>query len=133
MMKLAALGFSLFLAATASPAQARESLPVATMDGRVLELRSVTALRRDDAVYASGWVRLRTGHYVYAPAHLHVEALNADGEVLQTIETRWQGDPSSRVHARRAALFRTEFDPALSATIASVRISIENGPRHAAE
>lgn len=45
--------------ANTASAGARITLPVETVDGRDLELRSVGASRGDDGVTISGWVGLR--------------------------------------------------------------------------
>lgn len=114
-------------------AQARTPLPVVTVDGSDIELRGVSVARDDRGVYAAGWVRRRVGNYGSVNAHLHVDALGADGQTLQTIEARWIGTLPTSIRSRHASIFRARFEPAISASLVSVRVSAEPGPRHPVE
>jgi hypothetical protein len=64
-------------------AETRIALPVEAVDGASLELRGVGASRDDDGLSVSGWVGLKTGRIIFSPAHLHIEALDAAGDVRQ--------------------------------------------------
>lgn len=131
-MMRCALAAGLCLLAVPLPATADEGrpIPVETIDGQRLQLRGVSAEQDASGLHASGWVRRDPSNYGLVQAHLHVMALNADGQELQTIETRWQGNLPTGVRSRHAALFRAEFDPAVAASASTVRVSVEPGPRH---
>lgn len=114
-------------------AHARTPLPLAIVDGRDIELRGVSAQRDDSGVYAAGWVRRRAGNFGPVNAHVHVDALDTEGQTLQTIEACWMGTLPTSIRSQHAAIFRARFTPPISASLLSVRVSVEPGPRHQVE
>jgi hypothetical protein len=120
---------------TVSPAAMADTdrpVPVEAIDGQRLQLHGVSAELNEHGLRTGGWVRRDPGNYGPVSAHLHVIALAADGAALQTVEARWQGNLPTGVRSRHSALFRAEVDPAIAASVARIRVSIEPGSRHAA-
>lgn len=110
--------------AIASDAQ----LPVSVVGHERLQIRGVSAEAVSTGIDVSGWVRRDNSSYGPISAHIHVEALAANGETLRTTETQWQGELPSALRYRRAAPFRALIEG--DTAIASVRVSIAAGPRH---
>ena len=102
-------------------------------DGGDIELCGLSAERDDSGVHAAGWVRRRAGNSGPINAHLHVDALDTEGQTLQTIEARWMGALPTSIRSRHAATFRARVAPAISASVFSARVSVEPGPRRQAE
>ncbi len=111
-------------------AEAREYLPVEVTDGRDVRLSGVSAERDEAGARVRGWVRRRAGSHGPTSAHLHVAVVDTAGNTLRTIETGWNGTLPSGIRGRRAAPFRAEIDPILSAAAAIVRVSVQTGSRH---
>lgn len=59
-------------------------VPIETIDGQRLQLRSVSAEHDASGLHASGWVRRDPNNYGLVRAHLHAIALDANGQELQT-------------------------------------------------
>jgi hypothetical protein len=110
--------------AIASDAQ----LPVSVVEHERLQIRGVSAEAVSTGIEVSGWVRRDNSSYGPVSAHIHIEALAANGETLRTIETQWQGELPSALRYRRPAPFRALLEG--DTAIASVRVSIAAGPRH---
>lgn len=132
-MKWEPLAALAFLALSSGPAAAegRERLPVEAIDGRDLTLRGVIAERFEAGAHVGGWVRRRAGRFGSISAHLDVATLDASGNVLRTIESRWTGALRSGPRGHRTARFHANLDAAAVATAASVRVSVHGGIRHA--
>lgn len=114
-------------------ANAQEYLPVEVTDGSNVSLSGVSAERDEAGARVRGWVRRRAGSRGPINAHLHVAVVDTTGNTLRTIETGWNGTLPSGIRGRRAALFRAELDPTLSAAAAIVRVSVQAGSRHGEE
>jgi hypothetical protein len=125
------IGVCLLCVPLTAMAETDRLIPVEIVDGQRLQLRGVGAQLNEHGLRMSGWVRREPSNYSPTNAHLHVIALAADGAILQTIETRWQGNLPTGVRSRHSALFRAEIDPAIAASVARIRVSVEPGSRHA--
>ena len=131
MMRCAlAVGLCLLAVPLTATAHDGRPVPIETIDGQRLQLRSVSAEHDASGLHASGWVRRDPNNYGLVRAHLHAIALDANGQELQTVEIRWQGNLPTGVRSRRPALCRADFDPAVAASTSSVRVSIQDGPLH---
>lgn len=128
-MKRAFLGaLVMALAQTTAAAASDAPVPVSVVEHDRLLIRGVSAEATASGIEVSGWVRRKSSSYASISAHLHVEALAANGETVRTVETQWQGDLPSALRYRRAAPFRALL--AHDGTIDSVRVSVAAGPRH---
>lgn len=103
-------------------------LPVSVVEHERLQIRGVAAEAVSTGIEVSGWVRRDNSSYAPISAHLHIEALGANGETLRTVETQLRGELPSALRYRRPASFRALL--AHDTAISSIRVSIAAGPRH---
>lgn len=127
-MKLLVFAAALSVSTVTTTDARPSSLPVSLVEHEYLLLRGVSAEVEQTGIKVRGWVRRDMSSYGPISAHLHVEALAADGDTVRTIEASWQGGLPSLIRYRRAAVFRAVL-PTDEATTA-VRVSISDGPLH---
>lgn len=122
------IGLALVQATAAAAGDVPEPVPVSVLEHDGLRIRGVSAEVAATGIEVSGWVRRERSSYAPISAHLHIDALGANGETLRTVETQWQGELPSALRYRRPAPFRALL--AHDTAIASIRVSIAAGPRH---
>lgn len=116
------------LAQTTAAIASGAHFPVSVVEHERLQIHGVTAEAVSTGIEVNGWVRRDNASYAPISAHIHVEALAANGETLRTIESQWQGELPSALRYRRPAPFRAFLEG--DSAIATVRVSIAGGPRH---
>lgn len=124
-----ALALTLFVAG-APVAEAKQSLPISTVNGNGLSLVGAGAELDAGVVHTSGWVRRDVGRYSVDNAHLHVIFLDRDGATLQVVEARWNGVLRSGPRSHRTVRFHVRTPVPEDRQVASVRVTVESGPRH---
>lgn len=112
--------------ATSSPSM--QSVPVDIVQGELVELWGVSSTRTEAGVEVSGAVTRPRGPNRPFNEHLHAEAINTSGAILEAQDVPWNSIASLR--ARHSATFRTTFASPNGEAIARVRLKVVAGAVH---
>lgn len=85
-------------------------------------------VRDGDTASVRGWARRTPGHFARIYAHLHIEPIDAAGQSVGVIETRWTG--ALNIRDRAAARVDAAIDPDLLEGAVKLRISVVPGVDH---
>lgn len=125
---LMATGVLLLAAACATSSPSMGSVPVEILQGELVELWGVSSARTEAGVEVSGSVTRQRGPNRPFNEHLHAEAIDPSGAILEARDVPWNSIASLRT--RHAATFATTFAPSQGDTISSVRLKVVAGAVH---
>lgn len=119
-MPIAMCATVLATACVATPS-AEKAISIDIVQGRNAHLWGVSAMRAPEGAKVVGFAANSQNE------HLHAEAINDEGQVLQFIPVPWSSAPSLR--SRKSASFQTSFGPQ-SSSLTRVRLSLAPGTLH---
>lgn len=125
---LMAFGVLSLAASCATPSPSEGTVPVEIVQGQLVKLWGVSSQRTDSGVEVSGSVTRPRGPNRPFNEHLHAEAINPSGDILEAQDVPWNSIASLRT--RHSATFRTTFGSSNGDAIARVRLKVVTGAVH---
>lgn len=120
--------FAILPAACASAPDARTSVPVEIVQGKLVRVWGTSAALVADGAKVTGYAKRRVAPNGAVNEHLHAEAVAQDGRLLESKDVRWNTEASVRVKASTS--FQTTFGSMPIGEPSRIRLRVVEGPAH---